>query len=132
MPRINYYLEDGLGIRTSIENDGSSELKLTFSQDADGYIKIKDTVYRVKYGILSIPISELPDTDCELRLYTEEESFELERFTKRNGLIEMKKTDERVIRKMINNTLANTKRIKDAEEKISILLKRTEGHHIFN
>ena len=132
MSRICYYLSHGFGEWTSISKDDKSILELSFTPAKDGYIKLKDTVYRVRSGELSIPIYQLSDGSYELRLDTDGEGFALEGFTKCGDLITMNKTAESTLRALLAKNRKNDERLRDLEEKISILIKRTEGHHIFN
>ena len=131
MPKITYQLDRGLGLWTSL-SPSDSELTLLFSPMTDGYIKIKETVYRVKSGELTVPLSELPDGSYSLRLETEGEGFKLESFEKSHRGIEMKRIDEDIERALIKSAMRDRKRLDALEEKITVLMNRTEGHHIFN
>ena len=131
MPKINYSLEKGIGLWSSFSR-GEDELTLLFYPQADGYIKVEDTVYRVKSGKVAIPLAELRDGDYALRLETEGEGFALEKFSKNGREIRMHKTDDATVRHLIKKAGCNSKRLDVLEEKIESLLKKTEGHHIFN
>ena len=131
MPKINYFIDGGLGMRTSISKSGD-DLEITVTPPKDGYIKANSTVYRVKYGNVTIPISELKDGEYSLRLETEGEGFALEKFHKSGADISPGVTDEETVRRLLVTMLKDRQRISTLEEKLSALLKRTEGHHIFN
>ena len=98
MSRICYYLSHGSGEWTSISKGDQNTLDLSFTPAKDGYIKLKDTVYRVRSGELSIPMDQLIDGSYELRLDTDGEGFALEGFTKCGDLITMNKTAESTLR----------------------------------
>ena len=132
MPRIHYYLKGGTGEWTDLSSDEPTFLSLRFTPEVNGFIKIRDTLYRVMSGELTVPMAELPDGVYELRVDTEGEGFVLEKFEKLGGRIEMAKTEDATVRALLAKCRKNEQRLCALEEKISILIERTEGHHIFN
>ena len=132
MAKIHYYLSGGKGEWINLSNENEYLLEFSFTPAIDGYIKLKDTIYRVKSGELSVPINDIPDGKYALRLECKNGGFTLEEFNKSSGCIKMSKTGDEAIRSMLTRLRRAEEKIHDMEEKISVLIKKTEGHHIFN
>ena len=132
MPRISYRLFDGRGEWSEISNRQSESLILRFFPPKDGYIDIDDAVYRVKSGEAVIPLKSLADKEYSLRLESDSGGFALEKFTKLGNEVSPLPTEDSTLRALLARCCKNEEKISLLEEKLSILLKRTEGHHIFN
>ena len=132
MPKIHYFLNHGTGVWCDFSDDSTDALLLRFTPAIDGYVKVGDTVYRVKSGELSLPLAALANGTHELRVDTEGEGFLLEKFERRGASIMPSPTADSTLRALIARCRKNDQRLSALEEKISVLMKRTEGHHIFN
>lgn len=132
MPRINYRLIKGRAVWSEISADRADALTLRFSPRVNGYINHDNTVYRVKSGDAVIPLTELSDSTHSLRLQTDGESFALESFSKSGGEIVPLPTEDEIIRVLLERCCKNEERIKLLEDRVSALLKASEGHRIFN
>ena len=132
MPKITYCLINGVGEWSDFSREEHDFLTIRFKNADTGCVKINDTLYRVEKGELSIPLSQLPDGTYSLRLETSDGGFDLEKFEKGGSQITMKSTTESSIRRVLFRTREHERKLKDLETKMSILISRTEGHHIFN
>ena len=132
MPRISYCLSKGRGEWREISHESENALILRFTPAMDGYINIDNAVYRVKLGDAYIPLEELDDKEYSLRLETDGEGFTLEKFIKSGKDIFPLPTEDSTIRSLLEKCRTNEERIGLLEDKLSVLLDRTEGHHIFN
>lgn len=132
MPRISYALNNGKGEWYEVSSDHPEALILSFSPQLDGYIVIDNTVYRVKSGEVKIPWSRMSDRKYALRVECDHEGFALEEFRKRGADIVTLPTDDSVIRALIHRCRKNEERIKLLEDKLALIIERTEGHRIFN
>ena len=132
MPRISYYLKDGLGIWTDIGDDAEGALEIRFTPTRDGYVKIGKEAYRVAKGEVSIPLSAVPDGVNAARFYTDSEGFKLETFIKSASTVTMEKTDDITVRAMLERIRKLEERLIPLEKSAEVLIQRTEGHRIFN
>ena len=132
MPRISYYLKDGLGIRTDVSSHVEGLLEIRLTPPRDGYIKIEKEAYRVEKGEVSIPLSAVPNGVNAVKFYTGSECFKLETFTKSASALTVDKTDDVTVRAMLERIRKLEECLIPLEESTEVLIKRTEGHRIFN
>ena len=132
MPKISFTLNDGVGEWTSVSDTDERALRMSFSPSHSGYIRMGSTVYTVKDGEVSIPLTAIDNGVYSPRLECDGGGFCLESFLKSDGCVKPLPTEEAVLRRLVRMCREATERIKLLEDDVTELKKKTEGHRIFN
>ena len=132
MPRISYSITDGRGEWTEVSKEAEDVLIIRLYPPMNGYLNVDKAVYRVKSGEVRIPLSELGDKEYSPRIECDGKGIALEKFSKCGKDISPAPTDENTIRALLGECRKNEERLRTVENTLSVLMKRTEGHRIFN
>ncbi len=129
---IKYILYGNVGERSTYEKGAKDTLSLDFSPAVDGYILACNSIYRVKNGKVSIPVSSLPAGTVSLRLECDGCGYTLEKFENHGGDISIPKTDEETLRRLLARMKLLEDKVASLSDTAAMLEEISRGHHIFN
>ena len=130
--KIRYETSHGTAEWVAIDDDGKNVLHMIFNPKCFGVIKLGNSMFEVNNGEVKIPLSSLHNEEYHPKLESDIGVFVVEGFCKIGPVVEMLKTDDTIIRRLISRCYNLEKACCSLEKKVAHLETMCRGHKIFD